>query len=176
MNRHIYGLTLFLFIVKIHFLIYWAFFAPVNFFSTQDILVDNVALTELEKTSSNSADSLKAELQNIALDIKRGNLSANVQLTDLGTNPFPKLGKLRVQLFTEGSIPVWSGELEQGFTGGCLGWYAEFERSAPELKSLNSNANYYADVQVLRAFNSVAENVVYKINKTTPVLIINRKK
>ena len=142
MNRHIYGLTLFLAVVKIHFLLYWAFFAPINFFSTQHISVkpENVVI---EKKKCNLKPKSVLELQNIAANFKNGAVSANIKINDQAADSDER--QFRVQFFDENKKFVWASQVEiiklnKTKTTLTLPFCSQ------ELARLNIKSNYYARI------------------------------
>jgi hypothetical protein len=169
MNRHIYGLTLFLFIVKIHFLLYWAFFAPINFFSTREIPSPQIAPVKTEKLKGcNMRNHLQTDLRNVEINVKKGELNANVDFPNLKT-----IEDLSDKRFV---IHVFSSELSSEWTGEVVSYMARgdgrytFMAISSKLKQLNRKTNYYAQIES-ESEHYFKEHSPLNINQATPVLI-----
>jgi hypothetical protein len=175
MNRHIYGLTLFLFIVKIHFLLYWAFFAPINFFSSQDIPSPAiVAPFQIEKSKScKMRNNRQIDLRNVEVNIKEGKLYANAGFPDLGNSPDLK-GKRYVLHIHSFSPPYtsggdWIGEIIP--TAQIKEGSVAFVRSSPELKQINPKISYFAQIELLSEHWESPHAPFIDVQDLTPVLI-----
>lgn len=155
MNRHIYGLTLFLAIVKIHFLLYWAFFAPINFFSTHPAVAEPQPII-VEKRSCKLRQKSDLKLQNVVVDFRNGALSANVKNYNSGA--YDGARRVRIQLFNDSKEFVWGSDVEdlyfstQQTTLELKDWSEDLSRL-----NLNPKKNYYARIYEL----GVAPNVDY---------------
>lgn len=157
MNRHIIGLTVFLVIVKSTFLLYWAFFAPVNFFTQAPSLAVQSSGFNLTDKSYGVE---KPKLQNVVINIEQGKITADAFICDAKSSELsPELDKIRVNIFNNDLHLIWSGNLTQKARHGCKG--ADFEVVAPKLKKLNSRVSYYATL----------DDSVYELRQTLPVLI-----
>ena len=172
MNRHIYGLTLFLFIVKLHFLLYWAFFAPVNFFSTQEIV--NSSAVPFEANYSKSCwrmKTLNPELQNVAVDTRQGTVSANVDFATFESVSDLHGKRFALHIFSNNFVDVWSGEVRLATMEDDSTF--EFKTVTPELKTLDRKANYYARIELLSEHSQYPHDS-FDLNAksdATPVLI-----
>lgn len=142
MNRHIFGLTLFLIIVKIHFLLYWAFFAPINFLSTQPATVASRELV-LVKTEGDLKQKPAFELQNVIANFKDSSVSANIKINHNEVDFAER--KIRVQFFDENKQFVWASEVETIKLSKTKASLSLFFCSE-ELSRLNVKKNYYARI------------------------------
>lgn len=171
MNRHIYGLTLFLFVVKIHFLLYWAFFAPINFYSTQEKLqIPNPPAIEIKNKTNcwSMSKSPQPDLQAVAVSVRDGSISANVDFTNLEQISDLSGENFVLHVFAPDSAFVWSGELRPATIEEDSTF--EFKAVAPEFKKLDRKTNYYARIETLSEHLSGA-HAAYNINQATPVLV-----
>ena len=142
MNRHIYGLTLFLIIVKIHFLLYWTFLAPVNFFSSPEAVFKSNA-QKIETTEFKLRQKSDLKLQNVAVDFKSGAISANVKINSNGDNSVVR--RVRIQFFDENKEFVWASDIEDlYFTPQQKS--VSLNDCSDQLDFLNPNKNYYARI------------------------------
>lgn len=173
MNRHIYGLTLFLFIVKIHFLLYWAFFAPINFFSTQEAVTNRSVLIAKEPGKNcNLYKKREAKLQNAAIDIENLKVSANVRFNDLQTAFDARDFQARLTIFNEEITttvylkPAYSVE---------AGTVVSFKGELPQGEKWNPHANYYTQVDFDYSGAPKGWKQISSIEQAVPVLIIRDK-
>lgn len=174
MNRHIYGLTLFLIIVKIHFLLYWAFFAPINFFSSPEQLKNHaVIITNEPRTMScNRNKERYAVLQNAALDIENMKVSANVRFSNLETafdaNDFVPFLRIFNEETNETVIlkPIRRAEANSVVT---------FQGDLPKNEKWNPKSNYYTQIDFENGGSRELLKGISSIEQAVPVLIISDK-
>jgi hypothetical protein len=177
MNRHIYGLTLFLFIVKIHFLLYWAFFAPISFVSTQVAEVENLvpvvtdSVPVVKTHNCNRRQNVSVELRNLAFDVRNGAVSAYLKINNLKRDYLNDGLQLRLQIFNEEKNLVWDSEL-QHFRLNYIDSGITVTECSRELMRLNPKKNYYAKVVNLYLTESNREFYVETLDQLTPVLQI----
>lgn len=171
MSRHIYGLTLFLIIVKIHFLLYWAFFAPVNFLSTQEVLNNQVVIVENEsRMKSNHEKTRQAVLQNAAIDIENKTVSANIRFNDLDTAFLSNQFSVELRIFNKKSQaetflkPISAAEANNVVT---------FKGELPNYVKWSKKSNYYARINFSSCIVGVER--ISTIEQSIPVLIISDK-
>lgn len=172
MNRHIYGLTVFLVIVKTHFLLYWLFFAPVNFISTQEVINLEVSPLKVEESKScKKARAVKADLRFVEIDVKRGVVSASIDFPKLEQISDLSFKSYRMHIFTQDLRSVWIGDVKPAFIEDNLP--VTFKGSSPEFKKLSRKVNYYAQIDILPYSESPkSEYAVYGIQQATPILLV----
>lgn len=173
MNRHIYGLTLFLIIVKIHFLLYWAFFAPINFFSNPEVVkTRGIAVAEDSRKNCNLYKKREAVLQNAAIDIENLKVSANVRFNDLQTafdsNEFVPVLRIFNEEMSESVILKPNFSVEAGKV-------VSFKGELPANVKWNSKANYYTQIDFEYEGFPKASKQISSIEQAVPVLIIRDK-
>ena len=175
MNRHIYGLTLFLAIVKIHFLRYWALFAPINFFSTQTTVSPNVGVlmaNEPRATNCKRYRTHTAVLQNAAIDIRNMKVSANVRFNDLETAFEASEFVPRLSIFNEETSQTVILEPVYGAEGSTV---VTYKGDLPKNGNWNPKSNYYTQVEFEYDGSPKNWKVISSIEQAVPVLIIRDK-
>jgi hypothetical protein len=171
MNRHIYGLTLFLFIVKIHFLLYWAFFAPVNFLSTQEVLNNPVVIVENEsRMQRNHEKTRQAVLQNAAIDIENKTVSANIRFNDLDTAILSNQFSVELRVFNKKSQ---AGIFLKPISVAKANNVVSLKGELPDYVKWSKKSNYYAQINFLTCI--VGMERISTIEQSIPVLIISDK-
>ncbi|HEX8267366.1 MAG TPA: hypothetical protein VF596_18345 [Pyrinomonadaceae bacterium] len=177
MNRHIYGLTLFLIIVKIHFLLYWAFFAPINFFSTQD--TPNTTVTQIENNEkplcSNTvfnASQIISVLHNISINTKRNIVTANIGIKNLDRIDLTQL-KPQIHIFnkeTNETIVLRKIHMEKDTNNNLI-----ITSVIPFSTTWYKKSNYYAQVYFMD--HKISDNKVEdsSFESSVPVLLIREK-
>ncbi|MDQ4123623.1 MAG: hypothetical protein M3209_19465 [Acidobacteriota bacterium] len=182
MNRHIYGLTLFLIIVKIHLLLYWAFFAPVNFYSvSQPPIVETVApKAEYPKCRSqryNTHSLFHPELTNAVIGSK-GRISANVRLTRykaLHLENEPDIW-FRLHIFDENQTPVWIGEKQMTLNKDKFSQDVLFEMSDGSFARFDRRKNYYAQIETIQTPQRASDNFSYNPRLAREVLFSHSRR
>ncbi|HZH35132.1 MAG TPA: hypothetical protein VEX64_09845 [Pyrinomonadaceae bacterium] len=173
MNRHILGFTLFVVIVKTTFLLYWGFFAPINFTSTvqKPLTVEKQATVT---TKCNLKRRFSAELQNVAVDPRDGSINANIYLNKGERISSLFSLKIRLYIFNLDSGEVWSGESEPRMISPDTKNFI-FNKTSSELQKLRKETNYYAHIEILGADGSSIEDPAFRTRPSTPVLLIGGK-
>jgi hypothetical protein len=172
MNRHILGFTLFVVIVKTTFLLYWGFFAPINFTSTVEKPV--IEKHTVYNTKCNLRKKVSAELENVAVDPRDGSINANIYLNKGERISSLFSLKIRLYIFNLDSGEVWSGESEPRMIGPDTKKFI-FNKTSSELQKLRKETNYYAHIEILGADGSSIEDPAFRTRPSTPVLLIGGK-
>jgi hypothetical protein len=181
MNRHIFGLTLFLVVFKIHFLLYWAFFAPINFYS----VYEPPAVKRIEPTREPYKCGLKADNKHNlfqpevinAVVAAKGKISANVRLTRynaLYLESEPNVW-FRLHVFDESRKPVWIGEQKLFLNKDKFAQDVLFEMSDAALRRLDKNKNYYAQIETIMTPERASDNFSYNLRQATEIMFSHNR-
>lgn len=188
MNRQIYGFTLFVFIVKSAFLVYWVFLAPVNFLSI--IAVDSEPMSDQSVVETVAASPTHKPLQptvrieSAEIDFERQNVTARLNIANTKENWFASPVEARLSLFNENSQLVWQSETKLRFYGSCgsnaSGFVppqiADFEKFSAQLAALNLKQNYYAQIVILPEKKAGSDEAIYQPSELQSVLLVAGKK
>lgn len=178
MNRHIYGLSLFLIVVKTHFLLYWAFFAPVNFYSVSQPPIVETVVPKTESSdkcrskSFNTHSLFHPELTNPVIGSK-GKISAKVRLTRykaLYLENDPTVW-FRLHIFDENQTPVWIGEQQLTLDKAKFSQDILFEMSDGAFSRFDRRKNYYAQIETILNPRLESVSFSYNPNRAREVLL-----
>lgn len=173
MNRHIYGLTVFLVIVKTHFLLYWLFFAPVNFVSMPEISSPNIVASFEKSKSCKMRNKLQIDLRSVEINIKEGTLYANADFTNLRDLSDLKGKRYVLHIFSESPNEPpgddWVGEIIPA--AQIREDSSAFVSSSHKLKQLDPKISYFAQIEFLSEHWDGSYAHWYDIQDSTPVLI-----
>jgi hypothetical protein len=173
MNRHIYGLTLFLVIVKIHFLLYWAFFAPVNFLSTLEApKIYPVQREYVTRSKCNRSKEQRAVLQNAAIDFDNMKVSANVRFNDLETAFESNEFEIYLHVINEETNVTVSLKPVYGAEAGKV---VTFKGALPKNGKWDRKSNYYAQIDFEYGGFPKASKQIFSLEQAVPVLKITDK-
>lgn len=184
MNRQIYGFTLFVFIVKSAFLIYWVFLAPVSFVK--------ILKVDLEPTKNfnrpESVDELQTDetrgflvaFQNAVIDLGQQKFSADLIIEKLRDDQLEFPLNARLKIFDEDFQLVWQGdsqiEVDNCYIGGNA-WVqsALIDKTVPEFTALDKNRNYFVQVSISPENAVSSKAVIYQPSPLQPVLLSHAK-
>ncbi|MBC7796750.1 MAG: hypothetical protein H7Z37_07755 [Pyrinomonadaceae bacterium] len=175
MNRQIWGIALFLIIVKSTFLLYWGFFAPNNVYVTEtdkQTTVKTVETVETRKTCKLSTRSVEPKLQSVVINTRNGELTETIQFQQINKD----IPKFRLHIFDENGTLVWTNGNLKGNINGTLDFHNStatetFETSSPKLIGLNPSKNYYAQLEVSPKSSLQNDECVLDFIDATPVLL-----
>jgi hypothetical protein len=173
MNRHILGFTLFVVIVKTTFLLYWGFFAPINFTSTVEKPV--IEQHTVYNTKCNLRKKVSASLRNVSVDPRDGSITANVSLNNVERVSDLSSLWIRLLIYSDDTGASTVITVKPAFFNADAKSYT-YKGSSPWLEHLSSEANYYAQVEVLPTSELNVENAVINHHEAIPVLLIRGKR
>lgn len=179
MNRHIYGLTFFLIIVKIHFLLYWAFFVPspyLTFIETSEIPVAD----ETSKIKNSAKNGFPINKIYSVFDKRKGVIET-VVYTNAIMGDYDAYLVLRFFSKVKGQNEVYAeSHFVQPRFGNFADGYIEYKISSPYkwIGESNLKENLYVTASLVSKKNQ-AEQIMIDIldeSEAIPVLISHNEK
>lgn len=182
MNRQIWGIALFLIIVKSTFLLYWGFFAPNNVYVTEtNVSTPSETVVVRNKNACKlQAPSVKPKLQSVVMNTKTGKLT--VSFSEAITKS--EINNLRLIISDEIGSYYWLSESSKfneifnevgtiDFDKPRVSHNFETTLSKTQLNTikLNRSNNYYAFVDDLSRLDSLNDHHSFNPNDATPVLL-----
>lgn len=183
MNRQIYGFTLFVFIVKSTFLIYWFFLAPVNF--VKILKIDAEQNTVVENADPLPQLKSPVQIESAEINLQRQSIIAHIIIDNSGERQFSAPVKARLSIINENSQSVWQGETELRFFSTCASnipddfvppMFATFEKTSKDIAAFDLKHNYRAQIQILSEDKSHLSEALYQPSDLQNVLLAFRKK
>lgn len=179
MNRQIYGFTLFVFIVKVTFLLSWLPFAPIEMFR-----VVGVAESEPQISNFSESKSSAVKLESVSVNAAQSSVAALLTVSD-DQDWFKSPMTARLNILDENSQIVWSEETQLDIYLKCRNAYsgkynssqqsAHFKKISNSLKQLDLSKNYRAQIEILKGETDFKNPAVYEPSDLQQVLIAHDK-